>query len=115
MCSRQGASIEAAAERLSKLDSASRSWIVPVAADVATEEGCERFVRAALDRFGSIDGLVCNSGGPRPGHFEEVQPDDWSAAVDLLLFSAVRLTRLVLPSMRQMHSGAIVYLTGFGV
>jgi 3-oxoacyl-[acyl-carrier protein] reductase len=113
MCSRDAEAIETAAARLRQI--ANQASVVAVAADVASAEGCQRFAQAALDRFGRIDALVCNAGGPRPGHFDEVEQADWSAAVELLLFSAVRLTRLVLPHMRRAHRGAIVYLTGFGV
>lgn len=113
MCGRNTAAIEAAAAAIQERHPEAQA--VPVAADVSTAEGCERFVGAAVDRFSRVDVLVCNSGGPRPGRFDDVEPDDWSAAVDLLLHSAVRLTRLVLPLMRRAGSGSIVYLTGFGV
>ena len=113
MCSRDAARIEAAGERIRRF--ARDAQVVPVVADVSTSKGCEGFIDAALTRFGRADILVCNSGGPPPGHFDEVNERDWSSAVDLLLFSAVRLTRLVLPSMQQAGSGSIVYITGFGV
>jgi 3-oxoacyl-[acyl-carrier protein] reductase len=113
LCSRDPGAIEAAATRLAEQHPSAQ--VIAVAADVSTHDGCERFVQAALERFGRIDVLVCNSGGPRPGRFDEVESDDWSTAVDLLLQSAVRLTRLVLPEMRKTGSGSIVYLTGFGV
>ncbi len=115
MCSRSPDAIERAAERLRRRARTPTATVTGVAADVSTEAGCERFVSTAIESFGRVDALVCNSGGPRPGHFDEVEQTDWSDAVDLLLFSAVRLTRLVLPHMRAAHSGAIVYLTGFGV
>jgi 3-oxoacyl-[acyl-carrier protein] reductase len=111
--SRDQTRITSAAERIRQEVLAAE--ILPLVADVSTVEGCQRFVQATLDHFGGIDVLVCNSGGPRPGHFDEVDEMDWSGAVDLLLFSAVRLTRLVLPVMRRAGRGSIVYLTGFGV
>jgi 3-oxoacyl-[acyl-carrier protein] reductase len=113
MCSRDSARIARAAEGICQ--GTPEAELVPLAADVSTTEGCEHFVETALSRFGRTDILVCNSGGPPPGHFDEVDERDWSTAVDLLLFSAVRLTRLVLPSMQQARSGSIVYITGFGV
>lgn len=113
ICSRDPSAIERAAARLGERSASAA--VVPVVADVGTADGRLRFVDAALHRFGRIDVLVCNSGGPRPGHFDAVEQADWAAAVDLLLFSAVHLTRLVLPSMRGAGHGAIVYLTGYGV
>ena len=112
ICGRDEARVTAAAQRLREEVGQAA---LPVAADVSTTEGCNHFVQTALDHFDAVDVLVCNSGGPRPGHFDDVDERDWSEAVDLLLFSAVRLTRLVLPAMRRARSGSIVYVTGFGV
>ena len=112
LCSRDAAAISAAAERLAiRFPGA----LLPIAADVATAEGCQAFVSQALDRFGRIDVLVSNSGGPAPGHFADLCEQQWQAAVDLLLLSAVRLTGLVVPAMQRGGGGALVYLTGFGV
>jgi len=56
-----------------------------------------------------------NAGGPPPGRFDDLDDAAWSKAVDLTLFSAVRLTRLALPQMRKQKSGSIVYSTSTSV
>jgi 3-oxoacyl-[acyl-carrier protein] reductase len=58
---------------------------------------------------------VNNAGGPRPGTFTDVSDDDWLAALNLNLMSAIRLTRLVLPTMRARRWGRIVNLTSLAV
>jgi len=52
----------------------------------------------------SVDILVTNAGGPPAGYFYDFEDEDWFAVMELALTSAVRLIRLVLPSM-QRHVG----------
>ena len=78
---------------------------------MAAAEGCDAFVDAAVARFGTIDCLVVNAGGPTPGRFDELDDDAWRRAVDLTLLSAVRLTRRVLPVMRRGGGGSLTYMT----
>ena len=56
-----------------------------------------------------------NAGGPPPGRFDDLDDAAWQKAVDLTLFSAVRLTRLALPIMRKQRGGSIVYSTSTSV
>ena len=108
MCSRDEAAIRRAAEGIRESTGAEVHWTV---ADVGTAPGCDRLVRAAVDSYGTVDVLVSNAGGPPPGRFDDLDEAAWQKAVDVTLFSAVRLTRLVLPVMRKSGGGAIVYMT----
>jgi 3-oxoacyl-[acyl-carrier protein] reductase len=108
ICSRDETQISAAAARIAKETGGETH---AVAADLSTAEGCERFAASALSRFGTVDCLVANAGGPTPGRFDELDDAAWSKAIDLTLFSAVRLTRLVLPAMRQGGGGSMVFMT----
>src|SRR5438067_12930023 len=108
MCSRDEAAIRAAGEGVQRKTSADVQWTV---ADVGTAEGCQKLVKTALDRFGTIDILVSNAGGPPPGRFDDLDDAAWQKAVGITLFSAVRLTRLALPHMRRAGGGSIVYMT----
>jgi 3-oxoacyl-[acyl-carrier protein] reductase len=62
-----------------------------------------------------VDILVHNTGGPRPGHFEDLDDPAWEAAFQLLVLSAVRLCREVLPGMRQRRWGRIVAIESISV
>src|SRR5690349_2647514 len=57
--------------------------VIAVAGDVAKAEDVRRVVDAGLDRFGRIDVLVTNAGGPPAGRFEGLSQSDWDAAVRL--------------------------------
>ncbi|QQD20145.1 SDR family oxidoreductase [Spongiibacter nanhainus] len=82
------------------------------AADAAS---ISRWVAAARQRFGTIDGLLVNAGGPPPGQFNNFTDGDWQDAFELTLMSAVRMIREVLPDMQAARSGAILTLTSSSV
>src|SRR6059058_2048254 len=86
-----------------------------VAADVATDQGIARVWQRARDRFGRVDILVTNAGGPPSGPFESLEWSSWQQAVELTLRSAVELTRLVLPGMKERRWGRILNVTSIAV
>ena len=105
MCARSGEALESARREIVDETGAD---VLAVAADVSTTQGVEQVTRAALDRFGHVDILVINAGGPPAGTFDKHDWSAWQSAVDLTLRSAVELTRAVLPGMRERHWGRIV-------
>ncbi|HET9370020.1 MAG TPA: SDR family oxidoreductase [Vicinamibacterales bacterium] len=82
-----------------------------VAADVSLTADIARVVDETRRTFGDVDILVTNSGGPKPGPFDSLTPEDWDAATRVLLSSAVAFTRAVLPGMRARRWGRIVNIT----
>ncbi len=86
-----------------------------IVADLSTAEGIARVAAVARDRYGRVDVLVTNSGGPPAGRFEAHDWDAWQRAVDLLLRSAVELARSVLPGMRERRWGRIINVTSIAV
>jgi 3-oxoacyl-[acyl-carrier protein] reductase len=106
------AALRAAAKRI-----AASSGVQPLAVpvDLNTARGPRAFAEACIDRFGAVDVLVTNTGGPPSGPFEALDDEDWQRAFDGLLLSAVRLSRAVLPSMRRRGGGRIVHNTSFTV
>ena len=67
--------------------------------DVAKAPELEAFVKDAGARFGGIDVLVTNAGGPPAGDFGDVTDLQWAGAVDLVLLSVARAVRAALPFM----------------
>ncbi len=82
-----------------------------VPADVAKFEDVRGLVAAGEGRFGGIDVLVTNSGGPPSGPFDSFDAEAWQEAGRLLLASAVEMARAVLPGMRKRRWGRIVNVT----
>jgi 3-oxoacyl-[acyl-carrier protein] reductase len=89
--------------------------LIGVAADVSSAEGVSRVACAALERFGRVDILVTNAGGPPAGTFESLSAEDWEAATRLTLMSVIELTRAVLPGMRERRWGRILNVTSIAV
>jgi len=79
-----------------------------VAADLTQAGEAERVVGEALARFGRVDRLVNNVGGTEIRRLDELTDADWQASFELNLMSAVRVTRAVLPGMKERGRGAIV-------
>ncbi len=89
--------------------------VLAAMADVSQAADIERLAEQAQARFGRVDVLVNNAGGPRPGLFAEMSDEDWLGAVELNLLSAVRLTRAVLPGMQARRWGRIINMTSIAV
>jgi 3-oxoacyl-[acyl-carrier protein] reductase len=84
-------------------------------ADVASAEAIEAWHSATVERFGGVDLLVTNSGGPPAGPASGFDDAAWRNAFELLLMSAVRTVRTVLPSMEARGGGSILMLTSSSV
>lgn len=111
MCSRDQAAIEDAAAEVRSTG----ADVLAMTSDVTKAEQIEALISAAIGRFGGIDILVTNAGGPPAGTFDRFDDDGWQAAFNLTLMSAVRLIRGVLPSMRSGGGGSIVAMTSSSI
>ena len=89
--------------------------VMTVCADLTVPEDVDRLVKTAVDHFGRIDILIINAGGPPTGNFLDLQPEEWEAAVQLTLMSAVRLCYAAVPHMLQQGSGSIVAIESISV
>lgn len=112
ICARGEDALEEARDAIARRTGAD---VVMVAADVSTAKGIADVWRHARDRFGRVDILVTNAGGPPSGPFESLEWDSWQKAVELTLRSAVELTRLVLPGMKERRWGRILNVTSIAV
>ncbi len=89
--------------------------VLAIPADVSDPAAADLLVSTAVDRFGRLDLLFINAGGPPPGRFLDLSVEDWEAAVELTLMSAVRLCYAALPVMKKQRSGAILASTSITV
>jgi 3-oxoacyl-[acyl-carrier protein] reductase len=78
------------------------------ATDLTRVHDVRALVEWTAERFGGLDVLVSNAGGPPAGSFDTVSEEDWRSAFELNLMSLVRLVREALPHMRERGFGRIV-------
>jgi 3-oxoacyl-[acyl-carrier protein] reductase len=115
MFSRDATRIAAAASEVQAAAAESQSSVVGLAADATRPADLERVVNTTAERLHGADIVFCNAGGPRTGVMDDLHDDDWYAAVDLNLMSAIRLTRLCLPYMRSRRWGRVIVSTSYSV
>lgn len=82
--------------------------VLAVPADLSTAAGVRSVVAATAERFGGVDILVNNSGGPPLGRFADFTDEDWRKAFDVVTLNFVRFTREVAPYMRTRRWGRII-------
>jgi len=109
ICSRDRAALETARGKI--LAEAPGVAVHVFACDVTKAEELEAWHRAAVEESGPVDILVTNTGGPPAAKFLDLSEEQWRRGIDLTLMNVVRLSRLVLPRMRERRWGRIIHLT----
>ena len=85
----------------------------PCPADVSQTSGVDKVAAVAVERFGSLDGVLINAGGPPFGPALELADEQWLDAFRLLIGGPVRLLRTLVP---QMNEGAsVLFITSTSV
>jgi 3-oxoacyl-[acyl-carrier protein] reductase len=108
----EGANVVLFARRAEDLEEhAKRLGGVAVAGDVREDADLEQAVSTTVERFGGLDVLVWNGGGPPPGRAEDADDASLESAYRLLLRPAVRLVRLCLPHLERSPAGRVVAIT----
>ncbi len=78
---------------------------------VAEWDGACRMVKAAVDSFGRIDGVVNNAGNLRDVYFHKMSPEDFRAVIDVHLMGSFHTSRAAAPFFKEQGSGAYVHMT----
>lgn len=80
----------------------------PVVCDIRDGDAIDFVVGSAVERFGGVDILVTNCGGPPPGLFDDVDEEQWDDGYESIFLSVVRFVRGVLPGMKAKGWGRII-------
>src|SRR5699024_12366104 len=83
--------------------------------DITKDKDIHYLVDHTASKFGSIDILVNNTCGPAAGEFDVLNDEDWQKAYELVLVSAIRAIRAVVPHMKKQGGGHIVNSTSSSV
>ncbi|MEW5728875.1 MAG: SDR family oxidoreductase [Pseudomonadota bacterium] len=85
--------------------------VLPLVGDVGAPDAAHRSCAAVAERFGRLDVLVNNAGGPPMGSFLQHDDAAWADALDRNLLSVVRFTRAAVPLMKANAWGRIVNIS----
>jgi 3-oxoacyl-[acyl-carrier protein] reductase len=105
LCSRSKADLEKAAQEIR--DSTGRDTLA-FAGDLDREETIRDFVAATAARFGRVDVVVANSGGPPLARAQSATEDQWATAVQRSLLFFARMAREAMPHLKRAGGGRII-------
>ncbi len=78
---------------------------------IATTDGAQSLVDAAVREFGTLDGVVNNAGILRDGAFHKMTTENWDAVLKVHLYGGFHVTRAAWPHLRDKKFGRIVMAT----
>lgn len=119
---REGARLSIASRNVKHIENAATEIrketdveVFPSVMDVTDPFTIETWAKNTLQKYGRIDGLVVNAGGPPAGRFDDLDDSKWAAGFELTMMGTVRMIRQVLPQMRRQKSGSILTVTSVSI
>ena len=118
----EGASVSIASRNRDAVDRAAATIeretgkrVLATAADLGAADPIAAWHEATVREFGGVDLLFANGGGPPAGRALDFDDRAWQSAFDLLLLSAIRQIRHVVPGMQARGGGSILLSTSSAV
>lgn len=119
---REGAKVAICARNKDKIEKAAQlirdqtqAKVLAAAVDLTQPASIQNWVESILKHFATIHICVTNAGGPPAGAFVDLDDEKWQQAFELTLMSAVRLSRAVIPKMKEQKWGRIIHLCSYAV
>jgi NAD(P)-dependent dehydrogenase (short-subunit alcohol dehydrogenase family) len=105
---------EALDAAVADIRSKAQAKVVGIPADMANADDVKRAYADAMAALGKLDIVVNNAGTSRNGSFEALTDEIMQEDLDLKLFGAIRLTRLVWPQLKERRWGRIINVLNIG-
>src|SRR5262245_32906291 len=114
---KEGARVAIRSRRQEELDkvAAEIGAALPLACNLAVAADIEAAIDKVKEKLGPVSILVNNCGGPPAGTFDTITEKQWAESFEQVFLSALRLTRAVLPMMREARWGRIVNIVSSSV
>jgi 3-oxoacyl-[acyl-carrier protein] reductase len=114
ICSRDQEKIDKAKEEILQ-KTEHNIKVIALKADLDSLEDIQIFLQEVERSLGAVDILVNNTGGPPPSTFEQISDEDWQNAFNSTMMSAIRLSRAVIPNMKENGWGRIINISSVSV
>lgn len=108
ICGRTPDRLEAAEQRLGR---AGNGDVLALQADITNREDVAEAIADTVEHFGRLDHLVTSAGGPPTLSVMETTDEDWYAAFDQLVMSAVWSIKAAQSHLAEDGGGTIVTIT----
>jgi 3-oxoacyl-[acyl-carrier protein] reductase len=102
------------AEAKAQVIEGAKAKVATFQCDVSKDDDIKKTVPAVMKEFGKVDILINNAGTSRAMMFDKITDEIWQEDLDLKLFGAIRLTRLVWPGMQERKWGRIINVLNLG-
>lgn len=102
------------AEKRAQLDALAREKKLPLETlelDVDEDASVQRAVAGVLARAGAIDVLINNAGVNFTATVEDLRMEDWRRQFETNVFGVLRVTKALLPHMRERRRGRILMVS----
>jgi 3-oxoacyl-[acyl-carrier protein] reductase len=87
--------------------------VLPAQTDLTKKGDINKLINMTIKKYGKIDILINNTGGPPSMYFSETTDTDWSKAIEQLMMSVVNCSYEVIPYMKKKKWGRIINMTSF--
>lgn len=112
IAARNAAALKEAGDRIGAETGAE---VLVYSADLHLAGAIDHWAAATVERFGGVDRLFANTGGPASGSALSFDDNAWKEAHELLVLSSIRLARAVVPSMKSRGGGSILFNTSTSI
>ena len=89
--------------------------VVSLCGDVTDPAVPPSLVQSIIEKYGALDILIANAGGPPTGSFTSLDDETWYKAIELSLMSQVRLIRAALPHLKKSKNASVLTITSLSV
>src|SRR6267154_4151326 len=107
ICARRRDRLEEVAAEIVK----ARGQALPVVADVTSEADMNAFVAKTVERFGTLDVMMCNAGFGIYGAIDDITPEQMKKLMDINYFGTYYAARAALPVFRRQQRGHVIVVS----
>jgi 3-oxoacyl-[acyl-carrier protein] reductase len=105
ICSRSKPELDKAAQ---EMRDATKAEVLAFAGDLDKHDTIKALIVATVERFGRLDIMVNNSGGPPLARAHNATEEQWATALDRSLLFFSRMSREALPHLKKSGAGRII-------